>query len=58
MNWRWLNAAEILERTEDDILAYMAFQQEHRPYIYSTNLLERLKNEVKRNKNSVVWLPH
>ena len=33
---------------EDDVLAYMAFPQEHWTRIYSTNALERLNREVKR----------
>ncbi|MFU8773807.1 MAG: IS256 family transposase, partial [Anaerolineales bacterium] len=54
---RWPKAAEILERAEDDILAYMAFPQKHWTRIYSTNPLERLNKEVKRRTNVVGVFP-
>jgi putative transposase len=54
---RWPKAAEVLERAEDDILAYMAFPQKHWTRIYSTNPLERLNKEVKRRTNLVGVFP-
>ena len=53
MRSRWPKAAEVLERAEEDILAYMAFPQKHWSRIYSTNPLERLNKEVKRRTNAV-----
>jgi len=50
-------AAELLRRAEDDILAYMAFPEEHWRRIYSTNPLERLNKEVKRRTNVVGIFP-
>lgn len=57
MRNRWSQAAEILERAEEDILAYMAFPQKHWSRIYSTNPLERLNKEVKRRTNVVGVFP-
>ena len=57
MRSRWPKAAEILERGEDDILAYIAFPQKHWSRIYSTNLLERLNKEVKRRTNVIGVFP-
>ena len=54
---RWPRAAEILERAEDDILAYMAFPRKHWTRIYSTNPLERLNKEVKRRTQVVGVFP-
>ena len=57
MHNRWPKAAEVLERAEDDILAYMAFPQKHWTRIYSTNPLERLNKEIKRRTNVVGVFP-
>jgi putative transposase len=57
MGKRWPRAAEILERAEDDILAYMAFPRKHWTRIYSTNPLERLNKEVKRRTQVVGVFP-
>jgi putative transposase len=57
MQSRWPQAAEVLERAEDDVLAYMAFPQKHWTRIYSTNPLERLNKEVKRRTNVVGVFP-
>jgi len=54
---RWPKAAELLEKAEEDILAYMAFPQKHWTRIYSTNPLERLNKEVKRRTNVVGVFP-
>jgi putative transposase len=45
---RWPPTAQLLLAAEDDVLAYMAFPQEHWTRLYSTNVLERLNREVKR----------
>lgn len=54
---RWPKAAELLEKAQEDILAYMAFPQKHWTRIYSTNPLERLNKEVKRRTNVVGVFP-
>lgn len=57
MQPRWPNAAEVLIRAEDDILAYMVFPLEHWKRIYSNNVLERLNKEVRRRTNVVGVFP-
>jgi len=57
MQRRWPKAAEILEKAEADILAYMVFPPELWTRIYSTNPLERLNKEVKRRTNVVGVFP-
>lgn len=54
---RWPQAAELLREAEEDVLAYMAFPQEHWSRIYSTNPLERLNKEVKRRTHVVGIFP-
>lgn len=51
-------AMEILEKAEDDILAYMVFPKAHHPQIYSTNPLERLNKEIRRRSNVVSIFPN
>ena len=48
----------LLEDTEDDLLAYMAFPREHWRQLYSTNPLERLNKEIKRRSNVVGIFPN
>ena len=57
MKPRWPRAAQMLTEAEDDILAYMAFPQEHWTRIYSTNPLERLNKEIKRRIDVVGVFP-
>ncbi len=57
MQRRWPKAAELLEKAEADILAYMVFPPELWTRIYSTNPLERLNKEVKRRTNVVGVFP-
>lgn len=57
MQRRWPKAAELLEKAEADILAYIAFPPELWTRIYSTNPLERLNKEVKRRTNVVGVFP-
>lgn len=54
---RWPKAATVLLEAEEDVLAYMAFPQEHWARIYSTNPLERLNREVKRRTDIVGVFP-
>lgn len=54
---RWSGAARTLLEAEEDVLAYMAFPQEHWTRIYSTNVLERLNKEVKRRTDVVGVFP-
>jgi len=57
MRGRWPKGAEVVAAAEDEVLAYMAFPQEHWTRIYSTNPLERLNEEVKRRTNVVGVFP-
>lgn len=57
MENRWPKATQVLIDAEEDILAYMAFPQEHWKQIYSNNVLERLNKEVKRRTNVVGVFP-
>ena len=50
-------AAILLEKAEDDILAYMAFPQDHWKRIYSTNIGERLNREIRRRSDVVQVFP-
>jgi transposase-like protein len=54
---RWPDAARTLTQAEEDILAYMAFPQDHWTRISSTNVLERLNKEVKRRTDVVGVFP-
>ena len=47
-----------LDEAEDDVLAYLAFPEDHRVKLHSTNGLERLNQEVKRRANVVGIFPN
>lgn len=54
---RWAKAAQVLAGAAEDVLAYLAFPQEHWARIDSTNPLERLNREVKRRTEVVGVFP-
>ena len=54
---RWAGAAEVVAAAEEDVLAYIAFPQDHRMLIYSTNPLGRLNEVVKRQTNVMAVFP-
>jgi putative transposase len=53
----WPKAAELVQDAEAEVLAYMAFPQEHWTRLYSTNPLERLNKEIKRRTTVVGIFP-
>ena len=49
---RWPKLAALMDDSEHDVLAYMAFPGQHRTKLHSTNPLERLNKEVKRRADA------
>ena len=55
---RWPKLAALMDKSEADVLAYMAFPAQHRTKLHSTNPLERLNKEVKRRADVITILPN
>lgn len=55
---RFPRVAALMDEAEDAVLAYLAFPEDHRAKLHSTNGLERLNKEVKRRANVVGIFPN
>jgi len=54
---RFPRVSALLRESAEDVLAFMAFPEEHARQIYSTNPLERLNKEIKRRTDVVGIFP-
>ena len=57
MRERWPKLGLFMDDSEQDVLAYMGFPEQHRAKLHSTNPLERLNKEVKRRADVVGIFP-
>jgi transposase-like protein len=57
MRRRWPRLGTLMDESEHDVLAYMAFPAQHRTKLHRTNPLERLNKGVKRRADVVGIFP-